>query len=704
MTVRTFVIGQLCVSPYNVRTDRRAIAAIDALKASILQRGLLMPLVVHPMLGNPKQFGAIAGGRRYRALKALVGEGKLPTDYPIEAVVREGLTEAQLIEISTAENLIRRDLYPYETYAALARAARRGSSLEQIADSLGQDVDWVRAGVRLGQLPEPIFKAYADEKIAIAVAKAFAATDDRDAQLEAWKAFEQLPAHQWTAQLVHSLLKVGDRELTNLLHYVGEEAYRNAGGRFELDLFADAGDVRGRVSDEGLLRRLAGEKLDQLRKRIRARTGRELRFAASPPTNDYNRIDSALQIHPNIDVLSAEDAARQQQLLDRNLALLAAANELVDDADRPLPGTEAQIAALDAEFKPNEVEIERLEDLRAIHLPEGDVIATVDIDEQGEADVRFWWASRKAQAAATKPVPSPAPRSTGMRALRPEPQAGAKPLADGAAIERRNDDWTARDRADRQAKGDYGLTQDGVQAMRSLRRSMLRTVLLQDHFDGGTVARDYFVWAQLRMLLTSAGTASTGMRRISPLSIVEQREDAAGAELIDASTAGMFEEALAQVKGWRCFVLPDLPIAFANFRTLEADMKEQAAALLACLALERSLNADGYRIPLQDVVAVETELAGDLMRGIGALTPSPELFNLFDANHRLELAIPFVGRDTVASWSKRKTAEQNLRVAAIFTGDCAEVLTTDLYAAAARWVHPLLAFDADRLEQKAAAE
>ena len=89
--------------------------------------------------------------------------------------------------------------------------------------------------------------------------------------------------------------------------------------------------------------------------------------------------------------------------------------------------------------------------------------------------------------------------------------------------------------------------------------------------------------------------------------------------------------------------------------------------------------------------------------GVGALTPSQELFNLFDANHRLELAIPFVGRETVASWAKRRTAEQSTRVSSVFTGDCPDVLTSDLYATAARWVHPLLAFSAELGAQRQAA-
>lgn len=703
MTVRTFVIGELCVSPYNVRTDGRAIGALEQLKSSLLKRGLLMPLVVHPLKGNAKKFGAIAGGRRYRALKALIEDGKLPADYPIDAVVREGMTEAELIELSTAENVVRRDLYAYETFYALARARRRGSSFEEIAETLGQDVDWVKKGARLGMLAEPIFKAFAEEKISLEAARAFAATEDTKLQLAVYEAFQQQPRHQQTPAMIRSLMKVGDSELTRLLHYVGEQVYRCEGGRFELDLFADSGDDRGVVLDEGLLRELANAKLDRLRATIRARAGREqLRFAPSPPENDFGQDDRSLLITPPAQPLSAEDEQRLAELGEDQARLEDASWQYRDRrTGRMLPGCEEAIATINAVYDPNDAEIEAIENKRPIVLPVGDVIATIDIDDSGFADVRFWWSSRKAYAAATAPAPKKAStKSSPDQQVRQPGNSHAsakvddKPIADGAAIIRSNlNDWSARERADRRLKDAYGLTAEGVQTARTLRRAMLRHALLQDDADGGTVAQEYLAWGQLRMLLTQSGPSQVGMRRITPLDTVELRDDRTGSELLDQATAGLFEETRERVAKYLCFTLPDLQIAFANYRAMSGDMKAEATALLACLVLERSLEADGYRVPMHDLVALETGMAGDAeLRELGAFTPTAPLFNLFSKDHRLELAIPFVGRDAVASWAKKKTGEQNTLLERVFTGTSNDLLD-GVDDRAAAWIHPLLSFE-----------
>lgn len=692
MTVRSFVIGELDVSPYNVRTDRRAIDALDAMKKSILEHGVLMPLVVHPMIGS-KKFGAIAGGRRYRALKALIGEGKLPADYAIEAVVREGYTEAQLIAISTAENLVRRDLYPYETYAALARATRRGLSAESLAKTLGQDIAWVRRGARLGALAHPVFEAYAAEEITLECAKAFGATEDTKLQLQAFEAFRQLPAHDRTAAAARRLLKVGDAELTRLLLFVGESRYIDEGGTYEPDLFADAGEFRGLVRDEGLLRELVAAALEQLRAGIRARAGRDLRFAAEPPRNQHRQIDYSLQIEPPIgDLGDTEEALLHTLKLERDAIVDRSRPHRDPGTGQTLPGHEDAIAALDLEFDPLDAEIEAMEAKRPIVLPAGDVIATIEIDDTGTVEPRFWWESRAAQAAATAPAPKPAPAP----AAKPKPAAARqdldRPIADGAAIPRPatwNPDPRARDRADRAAKISHGLTAEGVQTARTLRRAIMRELLIQDSADGGNVAHDYLIWAQLRMLLTQADSNAVGMTGFVPA----DRDDGVGAELVEVTTAGQFAESLDRVRDWLCFKLPELETAFMNYRALDEGMKADAVALLACLVLERSLGAPGYRIRMHDVVAQETGMAGAAeIREIGAFSPSPSFFNLFSKEHRLELAIPFVGRETVASWARKGTAEQNKLVSRIFTGGFTDLLE-GVEDSAARWMHPLLAFD-----------
>lgn len=702
MTYKALTLDQIEVSPYNARTDKRPLSpkSIDAMARSLLSRGQIMPIVVHPMRGRKNVYGVFAGQRRYRAFKQLIEAGQLPRDQVIDAMTRDVESEAELIALSTAENLNRYDLYPYETYASVARSRRRNMSFEEIADILGQDVDWVRKSARIGMLPEKIFRAFAEDEISIEIARAFAATEDEKLQLHVFEMFNQHPKHERRADLVRRLMKVGDRELTRLLRYVGERAYQQAGGGFELDMFADDEEHRGIISDEGLLRQMATAKLDALRKQIRARADRPaLRFAAEAPRNDFHQVDRALLITPPVIPLAPADEQQLQALRAEEASIVEIAGEMIGSDGRPFPGNETAVAALDERNAAVEAAIAELEAKRPIPLPAGDVVATIDIDDEGAIDLRFWWASQKAYAAAHPPTPrKAAPSPVAARpSPRPDPTpdqaAPPKPVADGAALTRGNvNDWTARERADRQLKEAFGLTAEGVQSMRTLRRSMLRTLMIQDQQDGGHVARDYLIWGQLRMLLTNAGSSAIGMRTFTGFGPVELREEKTGAELVEQATIGMFDQLLEEVKRWRCFTLPDLEIAFANYLKLEDPMKDQAAALLACMVLERSLEADGYRVGLHDMVAAEIAIGAADLREIGGFTPAPQLFNLFSKDHRLELAIPFVGRELVASWAKRPASEQNRVVSRIFTDQPADLL--DQMGDQARgWIHPLLAFE-----------
>ena len=159
MTLRTFTHDQLILSPLNVRTNQEDANATEALEASIEAGGLLYPLIVHPVRddalkqqGNSAQiYGVCAGGRRWRAIGNLIKAGRLRADWPIDCVVRD-VDQAQITEISLAENLIRRELRPYEIHAAIAKAHDEGASAEDIASRCGQRVVWVRQQLRLGKL------------------------------------------------------------------------------------------------------------------------------------------------------------------------------------------------------------------------------------------------------------------------------------------------------------------------------------------------------------------------------------------------------------------------------------------------------------------------------------------------------------------------------------------------------------------------
>ncbi|MDQ0250933.1 ParB family chromosome partitioning protein [Sphingomonas kyeonggiensis] len=679
-------IAQLEVSPWNARRDNRPLtpAKIESMGRSLAANGQLMPLVVHPMRGNKAKWGVFAGKRRLKGFTWAIKQGLLPIDHPIDVAVRDVQSEAELIALSVVENVEREDLYDYELYAAVAASHRKGKTLEQLAGLYTRDIDWIRRAVRIGGLPKPIFDSYTDGSLTLQCAKAFAVSTDEKAQLEAFKAFQQQPMHKRTADLVRQLLKVGDQELGRLLKFVGDQAYRAKNGGFELDLFADDGEQRGIITHEGLLRELAGAKLDELRGQIRRQTSRpQLRFQAEPPKNDFDMADHSLEIKPPLGPLCPEDDLRLASLRRDEDDLVERGRAYVGADGRQLPGTEAQVAALDAIDAEIELQIAEVEARRPIPLPDGDIVATISINDSGRAEPAFWWTSKKAKAEATRPEPKAVP------AQRPAPDAKpARPLKPGAALKPPiGEPFVARGQADSQAKATFGLTQDGVQTMRSLRRAMLRALLGEDAQAGGSVGRDYFLWSQLRMALTSDGSAAVGM---VPLARPD-RDDEPGRAMIDEVEGNGFAGMLRAIATMPCFTEADLPKAFAAFQDLPDREKNFAAAVLAGFALERSLDLPGYEIPMHDHVALDTGIGADReLRASRVFTPTASFFRAFSKDHCLEIAVPFISMAGTATWAKLRAGALTDYMARLFAGDSAEMLPGA--ASPKDWVHPALSF------------
>lgn len=689
---KTMTIGELCVSPYNVRTNQADATAIAGMAESLLKRGQLYPLVVHPMparSGKKKTYGALAGGRRYRAFSLLITQGKLPADHPITVIVRDITDEGELRELSLAENIVRVDLRDYEKYAAVALAHRNGRSFQEIADTNGQTVEVIRQWNRLGNLAKPIFDALEAGEIGTRHAAAFGATDDHELQLHAFRAFMQRgdrdQAH--APSVIRKLLKVGDSELTKLLHFVGEKAYTDAGGRYELDLFADQAEERGRVCDEGLLMQLVEEKLEKTRALLRQQLrnhapDRELRFEAAPPRDAIlGGMARELEIAVEAADLHPDDAERSAFIRNEMIELEKRCKCVLDDATLTDAQKHAAIAALDVDYVPLEQEEAAIDARRALRLPDGDVFATLEIEQDGTLETRFWWASRKAKRDAEKPAAPPRPVSTGPipKLDAPEPVRGPmpKPPEGGYAIDQ-SYGYAPRQAADAAIKDEHGLTAEGVQVMRSLRREALRCALLDDADVQGTHGSDYAIWCLLRFELRGGTGFELGARRLGSGYEASVGVSEAVRPHLKRSIAGMrWAKEVSALRDHPSMAIDDLPAAFAAFHGETSVWKNKAAALLAGLMLERSLNAPGYQVPLHDLLAAGAGLRNDSLSLY--VEPTEELVDLFPRAQRLALAQPHVDKMAFASWGKLKAAELTAPV-------------TRALRKAKSWVHPLMQF------------
>lgn len=681
MTFRTMTIGDLRISPFNCRTDKTTATRVAGLAASIRQLGLLYPLVVHPM--DDGAWGVLAGQRRFNAIALLEERGEQWPGYPaIDVIVRDALTEGELEEISLAENAQRVDLYPYELYAATARAHAAGRSIAELADANGQDHGTVRGWIRLGNLHPTVFAALESRIISSAQARAFGATDDQALQLwafEQWQKLPEFPPYSRSPDVIRHMLHVGNQEEERMLAYVGEPAYRAAGGRYDLDLFAEDAQQRGRVTDPALLRRMVDEKLNRRKTLLRRQlanhaAGRELRFETAYPKDELRGIATDLEIVVEAVPATPADAERLAFIEDEIVELTARAQKVVETMEEGAE-RDAAIAALDVDFVPLETEERAIHERMTLPLPDGDIFATAQLDDEGREEVRFWFASRKAKKEALngkrgKPVAA-GPIGTPI----PAPAPADKLRHAGSAIDAT---YHFHDRriADAAIKDDTGLTAEGVNILRSVRREVMRAGMVTDAEIGGTVATDFVLWALARFELTGGESHKVGARRLGGSL---DRHDPLGAEehLRRTEAHLLWKAAIADAKKHASMADPDLGAAFAAFMAAGDDFKRHVGALVAGFMVERSANADGYRVAVHDVLAQALELNDATVRAY--VEPTEEMVALFPKAQRIALARPHVDDATFRSWGQMSASQ--------LLGPVTRALKR-----AAAWTHPIISF------------
>lgn len=147
----TMPVSQLFAWSGNPRRNVNDVS-IDDLKTSILAEGQLQNLVVRP---QGDQAEVVVGGRRLRALKELVAEGKLSADHAVKVQVREGLSDEDALIIAGAENLNRSDMSHADAVRLFMDLNTQKVPLARIASAYNySDVD-VRRLLRVGEANVP---------------------------------------------------------------------------------------------------------------------------------------------------------------------------------------------------------------------------------------------------------------------------------------------------------------------------------------------------------------------------------------------------------------------------------------------------------------------------------------------------------------------------------------------------------------------
>ncbi len=143
---------------------------IDALAASIREKGILQPILTRPMPGAEGEFQIVAGERRWRAAQ-VAGLRTVPI------LVRQ-FDDRQVLEIAIVENVQRTDLNPYEEalgYRALIE--KFGHTQEAVAEAVGKSRPHVANALRLLNLPQPVLTMLVDGELTAGHARALVGSD-----------------------------------------------------------------------------------------------------------------------------------------------------------------------------------------------------------------------------------------------------------------------------------------------------------------------------------------------------------------------------------------------------------------------------------------------------------------------------------------------------------------------------------------------
>ena len=146
-------------------------AELEALAASIAEKGIVQPILVRPAKGQGEAYEIVAGERRWRAAQ----RARL---HEVPALVRH-LSDQETLEIGIVENVQRADLNPVEEAQAYRQLIDRyGHTQEDIARSVSKSRSHIANMVRLLSLPAIVLTYLAEGQISAGHARAIATAPD----------------------------------------------------------------------------------------------------------------------------------------------------------------------------------------------------------------------------------------------------------------------------------------------------------------------------------------------------------------------------------------------------------------------------------------------------------------------------------------------------------------------------------------------
>lgn len=191
-------IDSLQDNPHQPRTSMDQ-EKLEELKNSILERGLLQPIIVRPLPENPKLFQIIAGHRRTVAMK-LLGRDSIP------ALIMKGESRDLKID-ALIENIQRVDLSPLDEALAIKEIiSDSGMQQQVVAKMLGKSKIYVSHALKIASMsPDVIQKMKEGKSLPVSILSEISYIDSIELQNDIFdKAYDNSLSREEIRKLITS--------------------------------------------------------------------------------------------------------------------------------------------------------------------------------------------------------------------------------------------------------------------------------------------------------------------------------------------------------------------------------------------------------------------------------------------------------------------------------------------------------------------
>ena len=302
---RSVLVSQLTLSALNPRqsvTDEEIVEMTESIKTV----GLLQNLAgLEVKKGKATKIEIVFGGRRMRALQLIADESN-DAEMTVDVIIAKNAVEAAAW--AGAENSARSQPHPADEITAYKKSIDLGATEDQVAKAFGVTVRHVKGRLKLANIATVILDALRANEITLDVAAAYTLSNDLAKQAECFEKYQQSWIGNDPREIKARLNEDAVDGDTALAQFVTREAYEEAGGKINEDLFGD--DLF--FLDPDLLRKLADEKCEIIKAEYEGHGWKWVKFL--PESLSWEAMRSYGQTYPQAAEVSEEDQANLDEL------------------------------------------------------------------------------------------------------------------------------------------------------------------------------------------------------------------------------------------------------------------------------------------------------------------------------------------------------------------------------------------------------